>query len=100
MRIFTISTLSEFWCAHPDSEIPLRTWITVTKAAAWANATEVLATFNTASPIPNDRVVFNIGGNNFRLVAAMKYERGTVFVKFLGTHAAYDKIDAPTVSFY
>jgi len=100
MRIFSISTLSEFWGEHPDSEIPLRTWITVTRAASWANATDVLATFNSASPIPNDRVVFNIGGNNFRLIAAMKYERATVFVKFLGTHAAYDKVEATTVSLY
>jgi mRNA interferase HigB len=100
MRILTFGTLHVFWKSHPQAEMPLRTWYSVTKAATWKNSAEVVATFNTASILPNDRVVFNIHGNTFRLVTAINYSRTTVFVKFIGTHAECDRIDAKTISLF
>ena len=98
MRILTLGTLQAFWKRQPLAEIPLRTWFCVTKAAEWKHSAEVVATFNTASILPNDRIVFNIHGNGFRLVTSINYSRGTVFVKFIGTHAEYDRINAATIS--
>ena len=100
MRILTFGTLQAFWTTQPLAETPLRTWFSVTRAAAWKNSAEVLATFNSASLLPDDRVVFNIHGNHYRLVAAINYSRSTVFVKFIGTHAEYDRIDARTISLF
>jgi len=100
MRILTFGTLQAFWTAQPLAETPLRTWFSVTKAATWKNSAEVVATFNTASILPGDRIVFNIHGNRFRLVAAINYSRSTVFVKFVGTHAEYDRINARTITLY
>jgi len=100
MRILTFGTLQAFWTSQPLAETPLRTWFSVTKAAIWRHSAEVVDTFNTASILPNDRVVFNIHGNHFRLVAAINYSRSTVFVKFIGTHAEYDRINANTISLF
>jgi len=100
MRILTFGTLQTFWSSHPLAEMPLKTWFSVTKAASWRNSAEVVDTFNTASILPDDRIVFNIHGNTFRLVASINYSRSTVFVKFIGTHAEYDRINAKTISLY
>jgi len=97
MRIITKRTLREFWEEHPDAEQSLKNWYATTKAAHWASPAEVKAAYRNASIIPNDRVVFNIKGNRYRLIAAVDYRRSIVYIRFIGTHRDYDKVDARTV---
>lgn len=99
MRIIAVSTLREFWRrpGRSDAEQPLRAWVSVVKAADCSKPTDVRHVFRSADIVANDRVVFNIGGNKYRLVAAMHYRGRRIFVRFIGTHAEYDKIDAATV---
>jgi mRNA interferase HigB len=80
MRIIAVTTLKAFWQqrAYRDAEQPLYTWIAVTKAAKWQNPSEVKATFNTADVLKGGRVIFDIGGNKYRLVALLNYRRGSV----------------------
>jgi mRNA interferase HigB len=99
MRIIAKSTLRRFWQAgHPGAKAALEDWHRVAEAAAWTSPNAVKDTYGNASIIANDRVVFNIAGNKYRLVAAIDYRRGLLFVKFVGTHRQYDLIDAATVS--
>ncbi|HXC91266.1 MAG TPA: type II toxin-antitoxin system HigB family toxin [Stellaceae bacterium] len=99
MRIIAVSALREFWSrpGRSDAEQPLRAWVSVAKAADWSRPAEIKATFRSADILANDRVVFNIGGNKYRLVVAVHYRGGRVFIRFIGTHAEYDKIDAKNV---
>lgn len=97
MRILTERTLREFWERRPDAERPLREWLKDAKAAKWTTPAEVRSQFATASIIRGNRVVFNIKGNDYRLVARIDYAFGMVFVRFIGTHAEYDRIDAAEV---
>ena len=94
-----VSTLRAFWArrGRHDTEQPLRAWVHVVKAAQWSNLAEVKEMFRSADILPNDRVVFNIGGNKYRLIVAIHYRAKRVFVRFIGTHAEYDKIDATKV---
>ena len=94
-----MSTLRGFW-SHPgrsDAEQPLRAWVTVAKAADWSKPTDIKEMFRSADILANDRVVFNIGGNKYRLVVWINYPYRVVYVRFIGTHAQYDRIDAQTV---
>jgi mRNA interferase HigB len=97
MRIVALKTLREFWAQHPDAEQPLRAWHDEVSRAEWRSPSDVKAQFGNASILKGRRVVFNIKGNHYRLVAALAYQTGLVFVKFVGTHAEYDGIDAETV---
>ena len=97
MRIVALKTLREFWTQHPDAEQPLRAWHDEVSRAQWRSPSDIKAQFGNASILKGRRAVFNIKGNNYRLVAALAYHTGLVFVKFVGTHAEYDRIDAETV---
>jgi mRNA interferase HigB len=97
MRVIAISTLRQFWGNHPDSEQPLKAWLDEATQAAWKQPAEIKANYRSASVLKNRRVVFNIKGNDYRLIVAVAYKLGIVYVKFIGTHAEYDKIDAETV---
>lgn len=97
MRIVALKTLREFWTQHPDAEQPLRAWHDEVSRAQWRSPSEIKAQFGNASILKGRRAVFNIKGNDYRLVAALAYHTGLVFVKFVGTHAEYDRIDAETV---
>ena len=99
MRMIAVSTLREFWRrpGRSDAEQPLRAWVSVVKAADWSKPTDVKQMFRSADIVANDRVVFNIGGNKYRLVAAVHYRGRRIFVRFVGTHAEYDRIDAATI---
>lgn len=97
MRIIALSTLREFWRRHPDAEVPLRAWYAIARRAPWQRPTEVKAAYRNASFTANNRVIFNIKGNDYRLVVAVHYNRGLMFVRFVGTHREYDRIDATTV---
>jgi mRNA interferase HigB len=87
-------TLREFWERHGDAEQPLRAWFAEVRRASWRTRAEVKAAHRNASFVGSDRVVFNVGGNKDRLVVAFKYSAQIASVRFVGTHAAYDEIDA------
>ena len=97
MRIIALATLRDFWKRHPDAEIPLRSWYTLAIRSDWRRPADVKAAYRNASVVANNRIVFNIKGNDYRLVAAVHYNRGMMFIRFVGTHREYDKIDAGTV---
>jgi mRNA interferase HigB len=97
MRVIAVSNLKAFWGVHADAEAPLRTWLEAAHGARWAKPTDITAQFTAASVLKSRRVVFNVKGNDYRLVVAVAYRFGAVYVKFVGTHAEYDRIDADTV---
>jgi mRNA interferase HigB len=97
MRIIAIGALREFWKKHPDAEIPLRSWYGMARRAEWHSPVEVKAAYRSASFIANNRIVFNIKGNDYRLVTAVHYNRNMMFIRFIGTHREYDKIDATAI---
>lgn len=97
MRVFSLSTLREFWEKHPDAEQPLRAWFVEAERADWAGPADVKARYRSADFIAGDRVVFNIKGNNYRLIVAIKYQFKAVYVRFVGSHADYDNVDAERV---
>ena len=97
MHIITKRTLREFWERHPDAERPLRGWYKVVEQADWNAPDQVKSTFASASILRDDRVVFNIKGNTYRLVAHIPYHRHRVYIRFVGTHAEYDTINAEEV---
>ena len=97
MRIIARRTLREYWQKHADAEQPLRAWYAEAKAADWKSPAEIKARYASASILANNRIVFNIGGNKYRLIVAIRYDLGIIYIRFVGTHAAYDKIDAATI---
>jgi len=97
MRIIALRALRDFWDAHPDAEIPLRSWYAAASRAAWRSPADVKAAYRNASFIANNRIVFNVKGNDYRLVVAVHYNRGMMFIRFVGTHREYDRIDASTI---
>jgi len=96
-RIFAKSTLRKFWIKHPEVEQYLKTWYDTAMSADWRNPNEVKQTYRNASILKESRVVFNIKGNDFRLIAKINYEKQWIFIRFIGTHAEYDKINAETI---
>ena len=97
MRVIAVSTLRGFWERHPDAEQPLKAWLQETIHAEWRHPSDLKLQFRSASVLKNRRVVFNIKGNDYRLIVAIAYRLQIVFVKFVGTHAEYDLVDADTV---
>jgi mRNA interferase HigB len=97
MRVIALSRLRAFWEEHADAEEPLKAWNAEARDAAWKNPAELKAQFASASIVGDSRVVFNIAGNKFRLVVSINYAAGIIFIKFVGTHAEYDKIDVRTI---
>ena len=97
MRLIALGTLRNFWDRHPDAEIPLRSWYADASRADWRRPADIKAAYRNASFIANNRVVFNIKGNDYRLVAAVHYNRGMMFIRFIGTHREYGRIDAHTI---
>lgn len=96
-RIIAKRTLKGFWEKHPDCEQYLKTWYDIAWRADWKSPNDIKEAFATASIIADNRVVFNIRGNNYRLVVKFNYERQWAFIRFIGTHAEYDKINATTI---
>lgn len=97
MRIIALSTLRAFWLKHPDAELPLRAWHSVASRARWKTPADIKRDYRTASFVGNDNVVFNIKGNDYRLVVKVRNDKSIMFVRFVGTHGAYDRIDVSTV---
>jgi mRNA interferase HigB len=96
-RIFAKSTLKLFWEKHPDTEQYLKTWYDTAINSDWRTPSEVKNTYANASILKDSRIVFNIKGNSYRLVAKFNYEKQWIFIRFIGSQADYEKIDANKV---
>lgn len=97
MRIIARRALREFWERHADAEQPLRAWYHDVLRADWRMPDDVKRVYASASVVGENRLVFNIGGNKYRLVIAVNYKYRICYVRFIGTHQAYDRIDVATV---
>lgn len=97
MRIITFGTIRDYIEANPDSDIALREWHSKAKQAKWKCFADVKNTFNSVDSVGNDRFVFNIKGNNYRLVAIILFKPENVYIRFIGTHKEYDKVDCSMI---
>jgi len=98
MQVIAFSRLQAFWTIHSKAETPLRAWFKTAKAADWASPADVRLTYRSVDFVGDNRAIFNIGGNNYRLVCHMAYGYGRILIKFVGTHAEYDRIEPEIVS--
>jgi mRNA interferase HigB len=96
-RIFSKGTLREYWEKHPETEQYLKTWYDTAMNAEWKSPNEVKNTYANASILKNQRVVFNIKGNSYRLIVKFNFKKQWCFIRFIGTHSEYDKINAETI---
>lgn len=96
-RLVAKKTLVEFWKKHGDSEQYLKTWYETAKKSNWKSPNDIKRTFIHASVLQNNRVVFTIKGNSYRLIVKFNYERQWAFIRFIGTHAAYDNSNAQEI---
>jgi mRNA interferase HigB len=99
MRIVAKGTLIDFWKKYPDSKIGLLTWHDRMKKARYDHTQQIIKDFKGADYVGNNRIVFNIAKNKFRLVVSFRYEFKSCWIKFVGTHTEYDKIDPKTIEF-
>ena len=92
-------TIEDYVKANAQSRVPFEIWFSIIRRIEWNEPNDIISTFNSADILGNgsERVVFNIGGNKFRLILSMDYGRQACYVKFIGTHRAYDAIDAETI---
>ena len=97
MHVISIKVLRDFWARHPDVEAMLKTWYHEAQAAQWETPQDILDRYTSADILPGNRVVFNIKGNHYRLVVKIHYNTGRVYIRFVGTHAEYDRIDAEVI---
>ena len=97
MRIVAIKTLRDFWEEHPAAMLPIQAWIEEVQRAIWQQPADIKAQFGSATILKARRVVFNIKGNDYRIVVAVAYRFQALYIKFVGTHAQYDAIDANQV---
>lgn len=97
MRVIAISTLKQFWKKHPLAEQQLKAWYQEVKSQTWKNPADIKRNYITASILKNDRVVFNIKGNRFRLIVKVNFKHKLVYIRFIGTHSEYDKINAEEI---
>jgi mRNA interferase HigB len=97
MRVIAKKHLVEYWVRYPDAETSLKAWFDEASNASWRSPQDIKDQYSQASFVANNRVVFNIKGNAHRLIVSIAYKFGAVYIKFIGTHKAYDKVDAATV---
>ena len=98
MRIISWSVLSSYADKHSETKVSLHRWRTLVKSAKWNSMDDVRSTAPNAKILNGERARFEIVGGNFRMIVAFDFERGIAFIKFIGTHAEYDRVDALTVS--
>ena len=98
MRIIAKRTVAEFGAKNPAARTSLGHWLQVTNAATWTSTNDVQSAFSKAKVLNAERVRFEVAGGDFRMICAFDFRREIAFVKFIGTHAEYDRIDALTVS--
>ncbi|MDG1803600.1 type II toxin-antitoxin system HigB family toxin [Flavicella sp.] len=94
MRIISKRVLRDFWLKHADSEQQLKSWYRETEKAQWNNINDLKTEYPNASILKENRIVFNIKGNNYRLIVKFNFEYQISWIRFIGTHAEYDKINA------
>ncbi|CAG5073199.1 mRNA interferase HigB [Dyadobacter sp. CECT 9623] len=97
MVVISYKLIREFTVRYPDSANALNTWFKTSEKANWSNFHQLKADFNSVDAVGNDRYVFNIKGNNYRLIALINFSIRTIYLLFIGTHDEYDKIDASTI---
>lgn len=99
MRIVSHKVLKAFYetSGHEEAKVPLQRWYDIVENAEWHNFAEMRADFPSVDSVGNQHYVFNIGGNKFRLVVVVKFVMGYIFIRFVGTHSEYDKIDCSTI---
>jgi mRNA interferase HigB len=97
VRVISRKALRLFWESHADARQALQAWYADAKRANWKSPADIKKAYRNASIIANNRVVFNVKGNRYRVVVAVQYKLGIVFIRFVGTHQEYDQIDATTV---
>ena len=97
VRIVAKRTLRAYWEKERRAEQPLKSWFAIAAKAEWSSPAHVKAVYGNASIVGDDRIVFNIGGNRYRLIVRFDFARRIGFVRFVGTHAAYNRIDAANV---
>ena len=97
MRIIALSTLRTYWENHPDARQSLQAWSADARHALWKSPADIKAVYRNASILANNRAVFNIKGNDYRLIVAIHYQLGIIYIRFVGNHKDYDRIDATVV---
>jgi mRNA interferase HigB len=97
MRVIAKKALREFWERHPDAEEPLLAWYREVEQEDWDTPAKVKEKYRSASIVGDNRVIFNIKGNDYRLVVRINYPYRVVYIRFVGTHAEYDRIDGEEV---
>ncbi len=97
MRIISRRVLREFWEKHPDASVALQTWFHDVEHAKWNSPADIKTVYRNASFVANNRIVFNIKGNHYRLVVVVLYQYGLVYIRFVGTHQEYDSIDVTSI---
>lgn len=98
VQVIALRTLRLFWQTHPQAEGPLRAWYAIASRSEWNGPSDVKRHFGaTVDFVGDNRLVFDLGGNRYRLIVHVAYAYRRVLVKFIGTHAQYDRIDAETV---
>jgi mRNA interferase HigB len=97
MRIISRKTLREFWEKHPDCRQQLQAWYVDVKHAQWKKSSDIKTVYRNASFLSDNRVVFNIKGNKYRIVVVVEYRFEAVYIRFVGTHQEYDRISAGTI---
>ena len=97
MRVIAKPPLRQFWERFPDAKEPLLAWYREAEASVWRTPADIRAKYGTASFVGQNRVVFNIRGNHYRLIVHVNYAFQVVYIRFVGTHREYDKVDATKV---
>lgn len=97
MRVIAKKILREFWTKHNDCEQQLKSWFKEVSSAEWNNSNEIKIAYPSASILNDQRIVFNIKGNNYRLIVKINYEYQMIWIRFVGTHSEYDKVDATKI---
>jgi len=97
MRVLSRKTLKEFWLKHPQAGAPLKAWFAEAKKALWNTPQDIKNHYRSSDFLKNNRVIFNISGNNYRLIVQVNYHFKIIYVRFIGTHKEYDKIDPETI---
>jgi mRNA interferase HigB len=97
VRVIAKRTLRNFWEKHADSEQQLKAWYNEAEQADWKSPNDIKKDYPSASILEDNRMVFNIKGNNYRLIVRINYKYGVVWIRFIGTHAEYDKVDATKI---
>lgn len=93
MRIVAFKTIKDYFTENPTSKVGLQNWYNIAKKAKWKDFNELKNDFKSAEYVGNKRVVFNISGNNYRLIIKIIFVAQIIYIRFVGTHAEYDKIE-------